>query len=123
LDEIQRVLDDAVAYYNDVRPHRSVGRRTPSVAFYARAKAMPRTLIHQPHWRIRTDKVDQRGHVSLRYLGKLRHLNVGWKYRGEVIKLYVLDDLVTFATEDDEFIGVTRINPNRDYEPKGEGFR
>jgi transposase InsO family protein len=122
LGELQHVLDEVVAYYNDVRPHRSVGRRTPSVAYNARAKAKPHTLIHQPHWRIRTDKVDQRGHVSLRYLSKLRHLNVGWKYRGEVIKLYVLDDLVTFATEDGEFIGETRIDPTRDYQPKGEGF-
>ena len=36
------------------------------------------TLINQPHHRIRHDVVDVRGHVSLRYLGKLRHLNVGW---------------------------------------------
>jgi hypothetical protein len=35
----------------------------------------------------------------------------------------VLDDVVTFATEDGEFIGETRLDPNRDYQPKGEGFR
>jgi hypothetical protein len=84
---------------------------------------MPNTLIHQPHWRIRTDTVDVRGHVTLRYFGKLRHLNVGWAYRGQSIRLYVLDDVVTFANEDGEFIGETRIDPNRDYQPKGEGFR
>lgn len=122
LGELQRALDDIGSYYNDVRPHRGVGRRTPRVAYEARAKARAHTLIYQPHWRIRTDRVDQRGHVTLRYLGKLRHLNVGWKYRGEVVKLYVLDDLVTFATEDGEFIGETRIDPDRDYQPKGEGF-
>jgi len=122
LGELQRTLDDVAAYYNDVRPHRGVGRRTPRVVYEARAKASAHTLIHQPHWRIRTDRADQRGHVTVRYLGKLRHLNVGWKYRGEVIKLYVLDDLVTFATEDGEFIGETRIDPSRDYQPKGEGF-
>jgi hypothetical protein len=39
------------------------------------------------------------------------------------IRLYVLDDVLTFATEDGEFIGETRIDPNRDYQPKGAGFR
>jgi transposase InsO family protein len=123
LGELQLVLEDVVRYYNDVRPHRGVGRRTPSVAYNVRVKAKPNTLIHQPHWRIRTDTVDVRGHVTLRYLGLLRHLNVGWAYRGQAIRLYVLDDVVTFATEDGEFIGETKIDPNRDYQPKGEGFR
>lgn len=123
LGELQLILEDVVRYYNDVRPHRGVGRQTPSVTYNARAKAKPNTLINNPHWRIRTDIVDVRGHVSLRYLGKMRHLNVGWKHRGHAIKLYVLDDVVTFATDDGEFIGETRINPHRDYQPKGDGFR
>jgi len=96
---------------------------TPSVAYDARAKAQPHTLINQPHWRIRTDTVDKRGHVTLRYLGTLRHLNVGWAYRAQVIRLYVLDDIVTFTTQDGEFIGETKIDPDRDYQPKGHGFR
>src|ERR1700679_4274055 len=76
-------------------------------------KLEPHMLINQPHWRIRTDTVDVRGHVCLRYLGRQRHLNVGWKYRGQQIRLYVLDDVVTFATEDGEFIGETKIDPER----------
>jgi transposase InsO family protein len=123
LGELQLVLDDVVRYYNEVRPHRGIDRKTPHVVYNARAKAKPNTLIHEPHWRIRTDTVDVRGHVCLRYLGVQRHLNVGWKYRGQPIRLYVLDDVVTFASEDGEFIGETKIDPNRDYQPKGEGFR
>ena len=86
------------------------------------SKAQPHTLIHQPHWRIRHDKVDVRGHVTLRYLGKLRHLNVGWRYRGQTVRLLVLDDVVTLTTEEGEFIGETTIDPTRDYQPKGPGF-
>jgi hypothetical protein len=37
--------------------------------------------------------------------------------------VHVPDDVVTFATEDREFIGETKIDPNRDYQPKGAGFR
>ena len=116
-------MEDVVRYYNAVRPHRGINRRTPRVAYNARAKAKANTLINDPHWRIRTDIVDVRGHVTLGYLGKLGHLNVGWRYRGHSIRLYILDDVVTFATDDGEFIGETRIDPNRDYQPKGEGFR
>ncbi len=123
LGELQLVLEDVVRYYNDVRPHRGIDRKTPRVVYNARAKAQPHTLINNPHWRIRKDIVDVRGHVSLRYLGKMRHLNVGWSYRGQAICLYVLDDVVTFATEDGEFIGETKINAERDYQPKGPGFR
>jgi transposase InsO family protein len=123
LGELQVTLDDVVRYYNNVRPHRGVNRRTPAEVYNARAKAQPHTLINDPHWRIRRDTVDVRGHVTLRYLGKLRHLNVGWSYRGHAVLLYVLDDVVTFATEDGEFIGETRLDPNRDYQPKGDGFR
>jgi len=122
LGELQEVLDEIVEYYNDVRPHRALDRRTPGVAYLDRAKAQPHTLIHQPHWRIRHDKVDVRGHVTLRYLGKLRHLNVGWRYRGQTVRLLVLDDVVTFTTEEGEFIGETTIDPTRDYQPKGPGF-
>ena len=64
-----------------------------------------------------------RGPARLRYFGKLRQLNVGWKYRGHAIRLYVLDNIVTFATEDGEFIGEPRIVPNRDYQPKGPNFK
>jgi hypothetical protein len=64
-----------------------------------------------------------RGHVTLRHLGKLRHLNVGWAYREQPIRLYILDDVVTFASDDGEFIGETRIDLNGDYQPKGEAFR
>jgi transposase InsO family protein len=123
LGELQVILQDVVRYYNDVRPHRGINRRTPSVVYNARAKAQPHTLINNPHWRIRKDVVDVRGHVSLRYLGRMRHLNVGWSHRGQAIQLYVLDDVVTFATEDGEFIGETKLDPNRDYQPKGDGFR
>lgn len=122
MGELQKILSEVVSYYNDVRPHRAIERKTPAVAYNARDKAQPNTLIHQPHWRIRTDIVDVRGHVSLRYLGKMRHLNVGWSYRGQAIQFFVLDDVVTFTTEDGSFIGETKINPDRDYQPKGDGF-
>jgi transposase InsO family protein len=115
--EQQLVLDNTVRYYNEVRPHRSRGRVTPLHAYEGRDRMPAGTLIDQPHHRIRHDVVDVRGHVTLRYLGKLRHLNVGWSYRGQPIRLYVVDDHVDIVTEDGELVGEIVLNPDRDYQP------
>jgi len=81
LGELQLILEDVVRYYNDVRPHRALNRRTPAVAYNARTKAKPNTLINDPHWRIRKDVVDVRGHVSLRYLAWIHRHGAGLKGR------------------------------------------
>ncbi len=39
---LQAQLDRFATYYNTVRPHRALGRRTPAEAFAARTKATPR---------------------------------------------------------------------------------
>jgi Integrase core domain len=115
--ELQTVLDDAVRYYNDERPHRARGKVTPRAAYEGRDKMPAGTLINQPHHRIRHDVVDVRGHVTLRYLGKLRHLNVAWGYRGQRIRLYIVDDHVDVVTEDGELVGEIILNAERDYQP------
>jgi hypothetical protein len=116
LAELQQVLDETLQYYNDVRPHQSRGQMTPRAAYDGRAK-MPRgTLINQPHYRIRRDTVDQRGHVTLRYPGQLRHLNVGWKYRGDRVRLSIVDDHVDIVTEAGERVGAITLNPDKDYQ-------
>src|ERR1017187_4695642 len=117
LFEMQVVLLDVVRYYNEVRPHRARDRQTPLRAYQGRDKMPAGTLIDQPHHRIRFDVVDVRGHVTLRYLGQLRHLNVGWGYRDQPIRLYVVDDHVDIVTEDGELVGEIVLNPDRDYQP------
>jgi len=115
--ELQEILNDVVGYYNDVRPHRARGRETPTAAYEGRQKMPAGTLINQPHHRIRHDIVDSRGHVTLRYLGKLRHLNVGWHHVGHRIRLYIVDEHVDVVTEDGELVGEIFLNPDRDYQP------
>ena len=115
--ELQQILNETIAYYNDVRPHRACGRKPPRVAYEARNKAPAGSLINQPHHRIRHDVVDNRGHVTLRYMGHLRHLNVGWAYQGQPIRLHIVDDHVDVVTEDGELIGEITLNADRDYQP------
>lgn len=117
LAELQVALDGVVRYYNEVRPHRARERQTPAAAYQGRDKMPAGALINQPHYRLRHDVVDKRGHVTLRYLGKLRHLNVGWRYRGERVRLYVTDDRVEVVTQDGELVGEIILDPERDYQP------
>jgi len=39
--QLQRQLDRFVDYYNEVRPHRGIGRKTPAAVYNAREKAVP----------------------------------------------------------------------------------
>ena len=71
LAELQAQLDRFGSYYNTVRPHRALGRRTPAEAFAARTKAAPKLppINAEGHHRVRRDRVDKGGRVSLRYRG------------------------------------------------------
>ena len=55
--QLQAQLDRFSRYYNEVRPHRAKGRRTPAEAFSARVKATPTGSPETPysHYRIRRD--------------------------------------------------------------------
>lgn len=75
--ELQRQLDAFRRYYNTVRPHRALGRRTPAEAYAARPKAVPTGPIIDPHLRVRTDRVDSSGVVTLRHNSRLHHIGLG----------------------------------------------
>src|SRR5207244_7687754 len=73
IGELQAQIDRFVAYYNEIRPHRALGRRTPAQAFTARPKARPMLpgFVVPPHYRIRRDKVDITGVITLRHNSRL----------------------------------------------------
>ena len=81
--QLQRALDRFVVYYNEIRPHRGVGRRTPMSVYLAREKAGPSlTFVKVGDRRLRLDKVDSRGRVTLRNRGRLHHIGIGNAYAG-----------------------------------------
>jgi transposase InsO family protein len=88
--QLQAQLDRFVTYYNTVRPHRAIGRRTPAEAFTARAKSHPLgPRIDSAGYRVRNDKVSTNGTVTLRYRGRLHHIGVGRPYAGWRVVLLV----------------------------------
>jgi hypothetical protein len=88
--QLQRAIDRFVVYYNDLRPHRGIGRRTPRSVFDAREKARPAgSLVKTDGRRLRLDKVDTAGTVTLRHRGRFHHIGIGRPYAGWRVALLV----------------------------------
>jgi Integrase core domain len=66
LAELQAQLDAFRVSYNQHRPHRALGRRPPAAAYTARPKATP-TGVTAGHERVRRDRIDDSGVVTIRY--------------------------------------------------------
>jgi len=121
LAELQGQLDTFVHYYNDIRPHRALGGRTPLQAYSARVKARPLSgnISAGKHYRVRNDRVDAQGKVSLRYMSKLHHIGLGRAHKGRQVKLLVADQSIRVIALDGELIRELTLDPSRDYQPLG----
>lgn len=121
LAELQGQLDTFVHYYNDIRPHRALGGRTPLQAYSARVKARPPSgaLSADRHYRVRKDRVDAQGKVSLRYMSKLHHIGLGRAHKGRQVKLLIADQQIRVIALDGELIRELTLDPSRDYQPLG----
>jgi transposase InsO family protein len=118
LAALQVLLDRFRAYYNDVRPHRALGRRTPSKAYAARAKAFPKgPVLPAGHYRQRWDRVGPAGKVTLRYQGRLHHIGVGRAHAGAKVMMLIANADVRVITTDGEFLGHLVIDPTKNYQP------
>jgi transposase InsO family protein len=116
LRALQRQIDRFVEYYNFNRPHRAKGRCTPFEAYEARDKAHPGLPLGTTHFRVRTDKVDATGKVTLRYDSRFVHIGVGRAHRGTPIRLYVADLDVKVVTLEGELLRHLVIDPSRRYQ-------
>jgi len=105
-------------YYNTIRPHRALGRRTPAQAFAARTKATPRRpgITVPTEHRVRRDRVDSGGKVTLRYQSRLLHLGISRRYRGTRVLLLVADRDVRVLNEDGELLAEFTIDPTKTYQ-------
>ena len=121
LPDLQLQLDTFRNYYNNHRPHRALGRKTPAVAFNARLKARPEPLPRPTHYRVRRDTIDSGGTVTLRYLGRLRHIAVGAKHRNRKVHLLVAGADLRILTTGGELLRALTLDPARDYQSLGTG--
>jgi transposase InsO family protein len=119
LPQLQTQLDAFRAYYNTVRPHRALGRRTPQQAYDARPKAVPTgTPLNDSHYRIRHDTIDPSGVFTLRHNSRLHHIGIGRRHAGTDILVLVHDLHIRVLTTDGELLRELHLNPNKDYQPQ-----
>jgi len=119
LAELQFQLDAFRHYYNHLRPHRALGRQTPLAVFEARVKARPTLPAEPTYYRVRQDQIDSWGKVTLRYLGRLRHIPVGVAHRNRKVHLLVAGADVRIIATDGTLIRQLKLDPLRDYQPLG----
>lgn len=118
IGELEAQLERFRRYYNTERPHRAVGRRPPIEAYEARPKAMPQGAAVPAHYRVRRDKVDITGVVTLRYNSRLHHIGIGRRHTGTRVLVLVDDLRVRVVTEDGELLRALTLDPSRDYQPQ-----
>jgi len=119
ISQLQTQLDSFRAYYNDTRPHRALGRRTPATAYAARPKAAPTAaaLTVGKHHRVRRDKVNKAGNVTLRHNSRLHHIGIGRRHAGKYVLLLVRERHIRVITENGELLRELTLDPSRDYQP------
>ena len=120
LAELQTLLDTFTDYYNHNRPHRSLPHQaTPATLFNSMPKAQPKNNPNgETHDRVRHDRVDKSGTVTLRVASKLRHIGIGRTHKGTHVILLIQDLNVTvIAAATGEVLRELTIDTTRDYQP------
>jgi len=116
--QLQRELDRFVAYYNEVRPHRAINRHTPASVYAQREKARPTgAVVATDGRRLRFDKVDRTGSVTLRYRGRIHHIGIGRPYAGWRVVLLVDGRRIEVVALDGSPLRRLVLDPTRDYQP------
>jgi transposase InsO family protein len=118
---LQRVLDRFVEEYNAERPHSSLRpKRPPMVAYAARPKAVPGDRADDRHERVRRDRVDTGGKVTLRLDGQLYSIGLGRDRAGVRVTMLVQDlDVRVVDTATGELIRELTIDPSKKFQARG----
>jgi transposase InsO family protein len=117
--QLQHQLDTFRRYYNTTRPHRALHRRTPAQAYRGRPKAAASGIpLIDGHYRVRHDKIDSDGKLTLRYNSRLHHIGLGRRHAGTPVLLLVHDLHVRILTTSGRLLRDFQLDPSRDYQPQ-----
>jgi transposase InsO family protein len=121
--ELQRLVDAFVDDYNHRRPHRSLPHRaTPATRYEQLPKALP-AASRDPdsHCRVRHDRVDDSGVITLRHAGRLHHIGIGRTHaRTHVILLAQDLNIRIVNAVTGELLRELQLNPAIDYQPQNK---
>ena len=117
LEDQQAQLESFRSYYNTIRPHRSLGQRTPAETYAARSKAVPAGT--DGHWRIREDRIDDAGKITLRFNSRLHHIGIGRAHKHERVRILIHDrDIRIINPATGELLRELTLDPTRNYQPQ-----
>ena len=122
ITELQTLIDAFVEEYNHRRPHRSLPHRaTPAARYDTMPKALPgESRDPDTHDRIRHDRVDKAGSVTLRHGGRLHHIGIGRTYEGTCVILLIQDLQIRVVNPiTGALLRELTLNPHIDYQPTG----
>jgi transposase InsO family protein len=118
--ELQALLDSFLEEYNHHRPHRSLPHRaTPATIYQSLPKALPAGSRNpDTHDRIRHDRVDKAGSVTLRHNGRLHHIGVGRTHARTHVILLIQDlQIRVVNATTGELLRELTLDAHRDYQP------
>jgi hypothetical protein len=69
------------------------------------------------HFRVRQDKVDPAGTVTLRYGSRLYKIGIGRAHEGRAVKLLITDQKIRVIDLQGELIRELTLDPSRIYQP------
>ena len=121
LADLQARLDEFRSHYNQARGHSSLPQRaTPAVAYQARPKARPGDRSSDHHQRVRRDKVDKAGKVTLRHDGKMIKIGIGRTHARTPVILLIEDlDVRVINAVTGELLRALTIDPAKPYQGTG----
>ncbi len=117
----QTQLDRFRTIYNQHRPHRSLPHRaTPALAYQARPKASPGDRTADTHNRVRRDRVDKTGKITLRYNGQLYSVGTGRTHTETHVTVLVQDrDIRIVNAATGELLRELVLDPTKRYQGTG----
>ncbi len=117
LEELQAQLYRFQRIYNELRPHRALKRLTPAAAYAATPKARLATTTGDPgHYRLRYDRTDSHGKMSIRRAGRMHHLGVGASNaQRRVLAITDQTSVTVIDLSTGEVLSTHTIDPDRSY--------
>ncbi len=122
IQELQALLEAFATEYNQRRPHRSLPHpATPATIYSARPKATPTAdRTGDTHDRVRHDRIDKSGKITLRYQGRLYSIGIGRTHaRTRVIVLVQDLDIRIVNAATGELLRELILDPSKRYQGTG----
>jgi transposase InsO family protein len=123
VDDLQALIDAFVEEYNDHRPHRSLPHRaTPATIYTTRPKATPHSGARDDdtHDRVRNDRVDKAGKITLRYQGQLYSIGIGRTHARTRVTVLAQDrDIRIIDAATGELLRELILDPSKRYQGTG----